>query len=64
VAAVRIKVEKEGQGRNLGRLARRALLAALAVALVARYATLDPSKKRFIKHILKQVPYMPARYFA
>jgi len=48
----------------LGALARRAVLAALLVALAAKYATLDVSKKRFIKHLLKQVPYMPARYFA
>ena len=64
MAAKKMKVEREGRGRDLGRLAKRALIMALVVALAARYATLDPSKKRFIKHILKQIPYMPARYFA
>jgi hypothetical protein len=38
-------------------------LAALA-AMVAYYRSLDVSKKRFIKHLAKQVPYLPARYFA
>ena len=64
MAAKKVKVEKQARGRDLGALARRAVLAALLVALAAKYATLDVSKKRFIKHLLKQVPYMPARYFA
>jgi hypothetical protein len=38
-------------------------LVALA-ALLVYYRSLDESKQRFIKHLAKQVPYLPARYFA
>lgn len=42
------------------------MLLALAnlLGLALFYATRSESKKRFIKHLVKQVPYMPARYFA
>jgi len=39
------------------------LLVGIALG-IARYTKLDESKKRFIKHLVKQVPYLPARYFA
>ncbi len=58
---------KKGEGKGKGRIGSKlkmVVLLALMAAIAARYATLDASKKRFIKHILKQVPYMPARYFA
>lgn len=61
MAAVKVDGERK---RSLGRQLKRLALLAAVISLLARYATLDPSKKRFIKHILKQVPYMPARYFA
>lgn len=38
-------------------------LAGLA-ALLVYYRSLDESRKRFIKHLARQVPYLPARYFA
>lgn len=40
------------------------LVVVLLGLAVYRYTQLDESKKRFIKHLLKQVPYLPARYFA
>lgn len=37
----------------------------LVLALgIGQYMRLDDSKKRFIKHLVKQVPYLPGRYFA
>lgn len=39
------------------------LLLGLALA-IAQYMKLDDSKKRFIKHLVKQVPYLPGRYYA
>lgn len=33
-------------------------------AILLYYHGLDQSKRRFIKHLAKQVPYLPARYFA
>lgn len=39
------------------------LLLGLALA-TTQYMRLDDSKKRFIKHLVKQVPYLPGRYFA
>jgi hypothetical protein len=38
-------------------------LALLVLALVW-YSKQDESKKRFLKHLGKQVPYLPARYYA
>lgn len=35
-----------------------------AAILLLIYSRLDESQKRFVKHLAKQVPYMPARYFA
>ena len=32
--------------------------------LVMQYMQLDESKKRFIKHLAKQAPYLPGRYYA
>lgn len=41
------------------------LLLITAVVLgLAFYSQQDESKKRFIKHTVKQVPYLPGRYFA
>ena len=34
------------------------------IGLFALYARQDESKKRFIKHLVRQVPYLPGRYFA
>lgn len=40
------------------------LFVVIVAAAVYRYTQLDDSKKRFIKHLAKQVPYLPARYYA
>jgi hypothetical protein len=34
------------------------------VVMGMQYSRLDESKKRFIKHLAKQVPYLPGRYYA
>jgi hypothetical protein len=34
----------------------------LAIILVVLYARLSDSHKRTIRHLLRQVPYLPARY--
>ena len=41
-------------------------LLALALAGGAAYgfARMDESKRRFVLHLLKQVPYLPGRHFA
>jgi hypothetical protein len=36
----------------------------IAAVLVVQYMQLDESKKRFIKHLAKQAPYLPGRYYA
>ncbi len=33
------------------------------VALLAAYMRSSESTKRYVKHLLKQVPYLPYRYF-
>lgn len=43
--------------------ARCLVVATLIVVLVLKYMGLDESKKRYIKHLARQVPYLPARYF-
>jgi hypothetical protein len=35
----------------------------LAIILVVLYARLSYSQKRTILHLLRQAPYLPARYF-
>ncbi len=41
------------------------VLILLGVAfLFVKYMSASESKKRFIKHLLKQVQYLPGRYFA
>lgn len=50
---------KGGKGR-LGLL----LLLALTALAVAWYLRQDESKKRYLKHLGKQLPYLPARYYA
>lgn len=37
---------------------------AVVAVLVMQYMRLDESKKRFIKHLAKQAPYLPGRYCA
>lgn len=51
-----------GAGARL-RLLLLLLLAAAAMGL-AWYLKQDESRKRYIKHLGKQIPYLPARYYA
>ena len=36
----------------------------IVAVLVMQYMQLDESKTRFIKHLAKQAPYLPGRYYA
>jgi hypothetical protein len=40
------------------------MLGAMLAFLIFQYLQLDESKKRYVNHLIKQVPYLPARYFA
>lgn len=52
--------EKKGKRKRL-----KPLLGLMIIAvLVMQYTRLDESKKRFIKHLAKQLPYLPGRYYA
>jgi hypothetical protein len=54
---------EEGKKCGCGK-PKKLLFIALVVALAVKYSQLDESKKRFIKHLAKQVPYLPGRYYA
>ncbi len=41
-----------------------ACLTLIVVVGAVWYSRQDESKKRFLKHLGKQVPYLPARYYA
>jgi len=41
---------------------KRLLRAGMLVGMVGVYLSLDESTKRYLKHIGKQVPYLPYRY--
>jgi hypothetical protein len=43
---------------------RKVALLLLVVLAAVWYSKQDESKKRFLKHLGKQVPYLPARYYA
>ncbi len=53
-----------GGGKGRGRKAALLILACLAALLALQFTRLDESRKRFILHLLKQVPYLPGRYYA
>ena len=40
------------------------ILLAVIAGMAYQYTQLDESKKRFIVHLAKQVPYLPGRYYA
>ena len=40
-----------------------AMVAAVALGAVAGYFSASESTRRYIKHLGKQVPYLPYRYF-
>jgi hypothetical protein len=43
---------------------KRIILLALIAGLAAGYSRLDESQKRYVKHLAKQAPYLPGRYYA
>lgn len=59
---------EEAEGRCMCRTrckkCRKVVLLMLVVLAVVWYSKQDESKKRFLKHLGKQVPYLPARYYA
>jgi len=40
------------------------IVPAVFIVIGVQYTKLDESKKRFIKHLAKQIPYLPGRYYA
>jgi hypothetical protein len=40
------------------------VLLSLIAGAVAGYSRMDESQKRYVKHLAKQVPYLPGRYYA
>ncbi len=59
-----IKDISAGAIGGLKRLLPLAVLAAILAGLAFKYQRLDLSKRRFIKHLARQLPYLPGRYYA
>ena len=51
-------------GKDAKKKLRLLVMLALMAGLAFQYTQLDESKKRFIIHLAKQVPYLPGRYYA
>lgn len=49
---------------KLGKALKASIPLALLAGMAIGFARLDESKKRFILHLVKQVPYLPGRYYA
>ncbi|MDI6873439.1 hypothetical protein [Candidatus Solincola sp.] len=64
MARIPVIVEEENSRKGFRGLLKRLLPLGIAAALVLQFARLDESRKRFILHLVKQVPYLPGRYFA
>ena len=64
MARIPVKVEEEGSRSGLLGALKKLLPVALAAALALQFARMDESRKRFVMHLVKQVPYLPGRYFA
>ncbi|MDY6795735.1 MAG: hypothetical protein SWK76_10730 [Actinomycetota bacterium] len=56
-------VEVAKAGKDVKKKLRMLVLLALMTGLAFQYTQLDESKKRFIIHLAKQVPYLPGRYY-
>jgi len=54
------KAKEKSKSKKLKKLVLLAVIAGMAY----QYTQLDESKKRFIVHLAKQVPYLPGRYYA
>lgn len=64
MARIPVKVEEGRSGSGFLGALKRLLPLALAAALALQFARMDESRKRFVMHLVKQVPYLPGRYFA
>jgi hypothetical protein len=56
--------KKKSAEKGLARKALPFVLVGMLALLAFQFTQLDDSKKRFIVHLLKQVPYLPGRYYA
>ena len=58
--------ERKGRCMHYMRCGKCRAVALLVLIVLIRvwYSRQDESKKRFLKHLGKQVPYLPARYYA
>ncbi len=59
-----VEVEEERTGRRFPGVLVKSVALGTAAFLALRLARMDESRKRFILHLVKQVPYLPGRYFA
>lgn len=64
MARIPVKVEEESSRGGAAGLFKKLLPLGIAAAMALQFARMDESRKRFILHLLKQVPYLPGRYFA
>ena len=55
---------KKEEGKSKSKKLRKLVLLAIIAGMAFQYTQLDESKKRFIVHLAKQVPYLPGRYYA
>lgn len=64
MARIPVKVEGEGSRSGFPGTLKKLLPLAIVAALALQFARMDESRKRFVMHLVKQVPYLPGRYFA
>lgn len=55
---------KKAQAKKNKKKIKKLILLAIIAGMAYQYTQLDESKKRFIVHLAKQVPYLPGRYYA
>jgi hypothetical protein len=55
---------EEVEGGKKHKWLKKLVMVMLVALAVGWYSQQDESKKRFLKHLGKQVPYLPARYYA
>ena len=58
------KKSAESEGKTLKGKMLPLLLLAVAAMMAFQFTRLDESRKRFILHLVKQLPYLPGRYYA
>lgn len=64
MARIPVKVEEGRYGSGFPGTLKKLLPLAIVAALALQFARMDESRKRFVMHLVKQVPYLPGRYFA